>query len=66
MKWSLNRTTDLFDKHPALGVAIVARVLVGRDEHALKGLPWVVRRRRIVPREVEASLRLLERRAGTG
>jgi hypothetical protein len=31
---------------------------------ALKGLPWVVRGRRIVPREVEASLRLLERRAG--
>ncbi len=33
---------------------------------ALKGLPWVVRSRQIVPREVEAALRLIERRAGIG
>jgi hypothetical protein len=33
---------------------------------ALRGLWWVVRSRPIVPREVEAALRLLERRTGPG
>jgi hypothetical protein len=28
--------------------------------HALRGLPWVLRERRVVPPRVEANLRLLE------
>jgi GT2 family glycosyltransferase len=50
-----------------------ARLLADRPHHlvtwlafaeALRGLPWVLRERRRVPRDVELSLRLLERRPG--